>query len=140
MPTYSDKAMDHFLHPRNTGELLEANAIGEIGNPACDDMVRLFLKIEKDVITQVRVKTFGCAAAIATSSILTEMAVGKALKEPLRINKEDVAATLDRLPPDKMNGSNLSVKLQLNPAWQPLSTTQISSTKNIRLFLSDLLT
>ena len=105
---YSDKVMDHFLNPRNTGELPEADAMGEIGNPACGDMMRLFLKIEKDVITQARFKTFGCAAAIATSSILTEMAVGKTLDEALLISKEDVAAALDGLPPKKMDCSNLA--------------------------------
>ena len=105
---YSDKVMDHFLNPRNTGDLPEADAMGEIGNPACGDMMRLFLKIEKDVITQARFKTFGCAAAIATSSILTEMAVGKTLDEALLISKEDVAAALDGLPPKKMDCSNLA--------------------------------
>ena len=105
---YSDKVMDHFLHPRNAGDLPGADAVGEIGNPACGDMMRLFLKIEDATITQVRFKTFGCAAAIATSSILTEMAIGKTLDEALLIKKEDVSTALDGLPANKMDCSNLA--------------------------------
>lgn len=107
---YTDKVMDHFVNPRNTGDLPAADAVGEIGNPACGDMVRLLLKIENDSITEIRFKTFGCAAAIATSSVLTEMAVGKTLNEALLINKEDVAAALDGLPPSKMDCSNLAAE------------------------------
>ena len=105
---YSDKVMDHFLHPRNAGDLPEVDAIGEIGNPACGDMMRLFLKIEGATISRASFKTFGCAAAIATSSVLTEMAIGKTLDEALLINKEDVSAALDGLPADKMDCSNLA--------------------------------
>ncbi|WP_020674518.1 iron-sulfur cluster assembly scaffold protein [Geopsychrobacter electrodiphilus] len=105
---YSDKVMDHFLHPRNVGDLPQADAIGEIGNPADGDMLRLFLKIENKTITRIRFKTFGCAAAIATSSILTEMAIGKTLDEALLISKDDVATALDGLPADKMDCSNLA--------------------------------
>ncbi len=105
---YTDKVMDHFINPRNTGDLPEPDAVGEIGNPACGDMLRLFLRIEQDIVTQARFKTFGCAAAIATSSILTEMVIGKTLEEALEISKEDVAAALDGLPPEKMDCSNLA--------------------------------
>jgi len=105
---YSDKVMDHFLHPRNVGDLPEADAIGEIGNPADGDMMRLFLKIEHEAIIQARFKTFGCAAAIATSSVLTEMVIGKTLDQALLISKEDVAAALDGLPANKMDCSNLA--------------------------------
>jgi nitrogen fixation NifU-like protein len=105
---YNDKVMDHFLHPRNAGDLPEIDAVGEIGNPACGDMMRLFLKIENATITRASFKTFGCAAAIATSSILTEMAIGKTLDEALLINKEDVSAALDGLPAEKMDCSNLA--------------------------------
>ena len=105
---YTDKVMDHFVNPRNTGELSEPDAVAEIGNPACGDMVRLYLKIEQDIITEASFKTFGCAAAIATSSILTEMAIGKSLKGALQISKEDVAAALDGLPPQKMDCSNIA--------------------------------
>ncbi len=105
---YSDKVIDHFLHPRNVGDLYEVDAIGEIGNPDCGDRVRLFLKIGNATITRASFKTFGCAAAIATSSILTEMAIGKTLDEALLINKEDISAALDGLPADKMDCSNLA--------------------------------
>ena len=105
---YTDKVMDHFVNPRNIGELSEPDAVGEIGNPACGDMVRLCLKIEQDIITAARFKTFGCAAAIATSSVLTEMALGKSLDAALLISKEQVAAALDGLPPNKMDCSNLA--------------------------------
>ncbi len=105
---YSETVIDHFLHPRNAGELSNADAVGEIGNPACGDMLRLFLIIDRDVITQVRFKTFGCAAAIATSSVLTEMATGKTLAAAMLISKEDVTAALGGLPPNKMDCSNLA--------------------------------
>jgi nitrogen fixation NifU-like protein len=105
---YSDKVMDHFLHPRNVGDLPQADAVGEIGNPADGDMLRLFLKIEHQTITQASFKTFGCAAAIATSSILTEMVIGKTLDQALLITKADVASALDGLPANKMDCSNLA--------------------------------
>ena len=107
---YSETVIDHFTHPRNAGDLPEADAIGEIGNPACGDMLRLYLKIDQHRITQVRFKTFGCAAAIATSSIMTEMATGKTLEEALKISKDDVALALGGLPAEKMDCSNLAAE------------------------------
>lgn len=100
---YNETVMDHFSNPRNVGELLNADAIGEVGNPACGDMLRIFLKIDLDVITQVRFKAFGYAAAIALSSMLTEMAVGKSLDDALLISKEDVAVAMGVLPPGKID-------------------------------------
>jgi nitrogen fixation NifU-like protein len=102
---YSEKVMDHFLNPRNMGELEDANAIGDVGNPACGDMMRLYLKIENDVITDAKFKTFGCGAAIATSSMLTELLKGKHLDEAKRISNEAVADALDGLPPVKIHCS-----------------------------------
>lgn len=107
---YSDKVLDHFLHPRNAGDLPGADTVGEIGNPDCGDMMRLFLKIEGATIAQASFKTFGCAAAIATSSVLTEMIIGKTLDEALRISKKDVSAALDGLPAEKMDCSNLAAE------------------------------
>jgi nitrogen fixation protein NifU and related proteins len=102
---YSDKVMDHFLNPRNMGELEDANAVGDVGNPACGDMMRLYLKIEDGVIVDAKFKTFGCGAAIATSSMLTELLKGKKLEEAKKISNEAVADALDGLPPVKIHCS-----------------------------------
>jgi nitrogen fixation NifU-like protein len=102
---YSDKVMDHFLNPRNMGELEDADAIADVGNPACGDMMRLYLKIKDGVITDARFKTFGCGAAIATSSMLTELLKGKTLAEAKEISNQVVAEALDGLPPVKMHCS-----------------------------------
>ncbi len=102
---YSDKVMDHFLNPRNMGELDDANAVGDVGNPACGDMMRLYLTIEDDTITDAKFKTFGCGAAIATSSMLTELLKGKKLEEAKKISNEAVANALDGLPPVKIHCS-----------------------------------
>ncbi len=100
--------MDHFSNPRNVGELTDANAVGEVGNPVCGDIMRMYLKIEDDVITDVKFKTFGCGAAVATSSIATEMIKGKTVKDALALsNKADVEA-LDGLPPQKLHCSVLA--------------------------------
>ena len=105
---YSEKVLDHFRNPRNMGELKDADAQGTVGNPTCGDLMTIYLKIEKDVITDIKFKTFGCAAAIATSSMITELARGKTLDEALTISRDDVAFELDGLPPVKMHCSNLA--------------------------------
>lgn len=105
---YSEKVMDHFAHPRNVGELPDANGVGEVGNPKCGDIMRIFLKIEDGIITDVKFKTFGCGAAIATSSMATEMIKGKTLKEALKLTNKAVAEALDGLPPVKMHCSLLA--------------------------------
>ena len=102
---YSDKVMEHFLNPRNMGEIEDANAIGDVGNPACGDMMRLYLKIEDNIIVDAKFKTFGCGAAIATSSMLTELLKGKTLDEAKQISNRAVAEALDGLPPVKMHCS-----------------------------------
>lgn len=102
---YSDKVMDHFLNPRNMGELEDADAIADVGNPACGDMMRLYLRIKDGVIIDAKFKTFGCGAAIATSSMLTEMLKGKTLEEAKSISNQVVAEALDGLPPVKMHCS-----------------------------------
>lgn len=108
MGPYSEKVMDHFMNPRNMGEMTDANAIGEVGNPACGDVMRLYLKIEKGVILDAKFKTFGCGAAIATSSMMTEMVKGKTLEEAKKISNQAVAEALDGLPPVKMHCSVLA--------------------------------
>lgn len=105
---YSKTVIDHFTNPRNMGEMEDADAIGKVGNPTCGDLIWIYIKVKDDVITDVSFKTFGCAAAIATSSMITELTKGKTLKEAYQITRTDVAENLEGLPPIKMHCSNLS--------------------------------
>lgn len=100
--------MDHFTNPRNVGEIGDANGIGEVGNAKCGDIMRIYLKVDDDVIKDIKFKTFGCGAAIATSSMVTEMVMGKTLDEALKISNQAVAEALGGLPPAKMHCSNLA--------------------------------
>ena len=105
---YSQKVMDHFQNPRNVGELPDADGVGTVGNATCGDVMKLYIKVEDGIITDAKFKTFGCGAAIATSSMITELVIGKTLDEALQISKETVAEALDGLPPVKMHCSNLA--------------------------------
>ena len=105
---YTEKVMDHFSNPRNVGEIPDANGIGEVGNSVCGDIMKIYLKIEDNRIKDVKFKTFGCGAAIATSSMVTEMVMGKTIDEALKITNQAVAEALDGLPPQKMHCSNLA--------------------------------
>ncbi|KYK27055.1 MAG: iron-sulfur cluster assembly scaffold protein [Candidatus Proteinoplasmatales archaeon SG8-5] len=105
---YSEKVMDHFMNPRNLGELENADGVGEVGNPTCGDLMKIFIKVENDKIIDIKFQTFGCGAAIATSSMVTELAKGKSLDEALEITRDDVATNLEGLPPLKMHCSNLA--------------------------------
>ena len=105
---YSEKVMDHFEHPRNVGEIADASGTGTVGNAKCGDIMKIFLKVENGIIEDVKFQTFGCGAAIATSSMVTEMVKGKTLEEALRVSNEAVAEALDGLPPVKMHCSNLA--------------------------------
>lgn len=105
---YSEKVMDHFTNPRNVGEIPDADGVGQVGNPTCGDIMRIYIKVKDDVIEDIKFKTFGCGAAIATSSMVTEMAKGKTLAEALKISNKAVAEALDGLPPQKMHCSNLA--------------------------------
>ena len=105
---YSDKVMDHFEHPRNVGEIEHADGVGQVGNPKCGDIMKMYLKIDDGVITDVKFKTFGCCAAIATSSMATEMVKGKSIDEALQLTNKAVAEALDGLPPVKMHCSLLA--------------------------------
>ncbi|MBD3171560.1 Fe-S cluster assembly scaffold protein NifU [Candidatus Bathyarchaeota archaeon] len=105
---YSDKVLDHFKNPRNVGEIEDADAEGTVGNPVCGDMMTMYIKVKEDKIEDIKFKTFGCGAAIATSSMTTELAKGKTLDEALEISRQDVADALDGLPPVKMHCSNLA--------------------------------
>jgi nitrogen fixation NifU-like protein len=104
---YSEKVMDHFRNPRNVGEIPDADGVGNIGNPVCGDMMSFYIKVENDRLKDVKFKTFGCGAAIAVSSMVSEMAIGKTLDEAMKITKADVAQELGGLPPNKMHCSNL---------------------------------
>ena len=105
---YSAKVMEHFANPHNVGEIPDANGVGEVGNPKCGDIMRVHLKIENNVIVDVKFLTFGCGAAIATSSMATEMIKGKTLKEALKLTNKAVADALDGLPEVKMHCSLLA--------------------------------
>lgn len=105
---YSEKVMDHFVNPRNVGELENANAIGEVGNLKCGDIMKIYMRIEDDIIKDVTFKTFGCGAAVATSSMATEMVKGKTVKEALALTNKAVTEALDGLPPQKIHCSVLA--------------------------------
>ena len=105
---YSEKVMDHFSNPRNVGEIENADGIGEVGNAKCGDIMTMYLKIDDGVITDVKFKTFGCGAAIATSSIATEMVKGKTIEEALKLTNKAVVEALDGLPPVKLHCSVLA--------------------------------
>ena len=105
---YSDKVMDHFRNPRNVGEIEDADGIGEEGNPQCGDIMKIFIKVKDDVIEDIKFQTFGCGSAIATSSMVTEMVMGKTIAEAEKITNKAVAEALDGLPPLKMHCSNLA--------------------------------
>ena len=105
---YSEKVMDHFRNPRNVGEIEDADGVGEVGNAACGDIMKIYIKVEGDVIEDVKFQTFGCGSAIATSSMVTEMVMGKTLVEAEQVSNKAVAEALDGLPPTKMHCSNLA--------------------------------
>ncbi len=105
---YTDKVMDHFQNPRNVGEIANADGVGEEGNVRCGDIMKLWIKVEDGRIMDAKFKTFGCGAAIATSSMITEMVIGKTLEEAQEISNQAVAEALDGLPPVKMHCSNLA--------------------------------
>ena len=105
---YSERVMEHFQHPRNVGEMESPDGIGHVGNPVCGDIMELYIKVKDDIIIDAKFKTFGCGAAIATSSMVTEMVKGKTIEEALKISNKAVAEALDGLPPIKMHCSALA--------------------------------
>lgn len=104
---YSKKVMDHFMNPRNVGEIKDADGIGEVGNPVCGDVMTFYIKVENGIVTDVKFKTFGCGAAIAVSSMVSEMAKGKTLQEAMKITNRSVVDELGGLPNQKLHCSNL---------------------------------
>lgn len=105
---YSEKVMDHFSNPRNVGEIKNADGVGEIGNPQCGDIMKMYIKVKDNIIVDVKFKTFGCGAAIATSSMATELIKGKSLEEAVKLTNKAVVEALDGLPPVKVHCSVLA--------------------------------
>ncbi|MBD3300204.1 MAG: Fe-S cluster assembly scaffold protein NifU [Candidatus Moranbacteria bacterium] len=109
---YSKKVMDHFMHPRNLGEIKNPDGVGPVGNPVCGDVMKLYIKVkknkDKEIINEIKFQTLGCGSAIATSSMITELAKGKSLQQAQKITNQMVAKQLDGLPPEKMHCSNLA--------------------------------
>ncbi|OGC07723.1 Fe-S cluster assembly scaffold protein NifU [candidate division WOR-1 bacterium RIFOXYD2_FULL_36_8] len=108
MEPYSDKVMDHFMNPRNVGEIPDADGHGKVGNPVCGDIMELFIKVKENIITDAKFKTFGCGSAIATSSIMTEMVIGKTIEDALTISNKAVVEALGGLPKVKIHCSVLA--------------------------------
>ena len=125
---YSQKVIEHFQSPQNVGELKDADGIGTVGNPSCGDIMKIFIKVENDIIVDIKFQTFGCGAAIATSSITTEMVKGKTIEEAIKLTRNDVADALGGLPPIKMHCSNLATDA-LNAAIEDYRSKQ-SGKKN----------
>ena len=114
---YSEKVMDHFTNPRNVGEIADANAVGEVGNPTCGDIMRIYMKIEDGVITDVKFKTFGCGSAIASSSMATSMIIGKSVEEALKLTNKEIIDELGGLPAAKVHCSVLADKAIKNAIY-----------------------
>ncbi len=110
MSVYSEKVMDHFMHPRNVGEIENADGVGEVGNPVCGDMMSFYIKVKDNRLADIKYKTFGCGAAIAVSSMVSEMAMGKTLDEAMKITPQTVADELEGLPKQKFHCSNLGAQ------------------------------
>ncbi|MBA7627316.1 Iron-sulfur cluster assembly scaffold protein IscU [subsurface metagenome] len=110
MPIYSEKVMEHFMNPRNVGEIDNPDGVGEVGNPVCGDMMTFYIKVDDNHLSDVKFKTFGCGAAIAVSSIVSEMAMGKSLEEARKITPALVAEELEGLPKNKYHCSNLGAQ------------------------------
>ena len=108
MGMYSEKVMEHFMKPRNVGEIPDADGVGTVGNPTCGDLMTMYIKVKDNKLVDVKFKTFGCGAAIATSSMATELAKGRTIEEAMKLTRAEVAENLGGLPPIKMHCSNLA--------------------------------
>lgn len=126
MAVYSEKVMEHFMNPRNVGEIPNADGVGTVGNPVCGDMMSFYIKVNNGRLSDVKFKTFGCGAAIAVSSMVSEMAQGMSLEEAKQLNRNMVADGLDGLPPNKMHCSNLGTEA-LRKAIEDYETRQAKS-------------
>ncbi|MEO0293323.1 MAG: Fe-S cluster assembly scaffold protein NifU [candidate division WOR-3 bacterium] len=120
---YSEKVMEHFMNPRNMGEIPDADGVGQVGNPVCGDLMTIYIKVKDNIITDIKFKTFGCGAAIATSSMVTELVKGKTIEEALKVTNKDVAEELGGLPPIKMHCSLLAeegIKAAINDYFKKI--------------------
>lgn len=117
MEEYSDKVMDHFMNPRNVGEIEDASGVGQVGNAKCGDIMKVYLKIENNIIEDAKFKTFGCGAAVATSSMATELIIGKTIQEAMEITNKTVTEALDGLPPVKVHCSCLAEQSLQAALW-----------------------
>ena len=131
MPVYSDKVMEHFMNPHNVGEIEDADGIGEEGNPVCGDMMTFYIKVDDNHLSDVKFKTFGCGAAIAVSSIVSEMAMGKTIEEARKITPALVAKELEGLPKNKYHCSNLGAQA-LNKAIDDYLKKQGKEVKSVK--------
>ncbi len=129
---YSEKVMEHFKNPRNVGEIENPDGVGRVGNPVCGDIMELYIKVKDGIIVDAKFKTFGCGAAIATSSMITEIVKGKSLKEALKISNKTVAAALDGLPAVKMHCSVLAEDALKSAVEDYLSKSEEKENKNER--------
>jgi nitrogen fixation NifU-like protein len=129
---YSDKVMDHFRNPRNVGEIENPDGTGHVGNPICGDVMELYIRVKNGVIADAKFKTFGCGAAIATSSMLTEMVIGKSIEEALKISNRAVAEALGGLPPIKMHCSVLAEEALRSAINDYLNNREKNGLKNER--------
>jgi nitrogen fixation NifU-like protein len=129
MPVYNEKVMEHFMNPRNVGEIENADGVGEVGNPVCGDMMTFYIKVDDNRLSDVKYKTFGCGAAIAVSSIVSEMAKGKTLEEAKKLTPALVAKELEGLPKNKYHCSNLGAQA-LNKAIDNYLKKQGKGTKS----------
>jgi nitrogen fixation NifU-like protein len=126
MPVYNPKVMEHFIKPRNVGEIENPDGIGEVGNPVCGDMMTFYIKVKDNHLEDVKFKTFGCGAAIAVSSMVSEMAKGKTLKEAMKITPQLVAEELEGLPQQKLHCSNLGAQALHKAIEDYLSKKKVS--------------
>ncbi|MBT9173826.1 MAG: Iron-sulfur cluster assembly scaffold protein IscU [Syntrophomonadaceae bacterium] len=129
---YTEKVMEHFTNPRNVGEIADADGMGEVGNMKCGDIMRIYIKVnEQDVIEDIKFRTFGCGAAIATSSVVTEMVKGKTLDEALEVTNKQVAAELGGLPENKLHCSNLAADA-LHKAIEDYRNKRVAEKSNLK--------
>ncbi len=119
---YTDKVMDHFMNPRNVGEIENASGVGQVGNPKCGDIMKVYLDIENNVIKDAKFRTFGCGAAVATSSMATELVIGKTVEEALKITNKTVMEALEGLPPAKVHCSCLAEEALQSALWNYAQT------------------
>jgi nitrogen fixation NifU-like protein len=132
MPVYNEKVMDHFMHPRNVGEIENPDGVGEVGNPVCGDMMTFYIKVKDNRLEDVKFKTFGCGAAIAVSSMVSEMAMGKTLEEVRKITPKSVADELQGLPKQKFHCSNLGAQALNKAVDDYLSKQKKGGRKNAK--------